>query len=121
MGETSSLHARGSVRPVPGGQSHPANPNARILADELQADAIGVLAGTLRPFIGRRDPLFDPYLRAPIGRVSHFLVPDVRTVSNYLTGNYRELYARGAPFLELEHEVSRPGGLSWRLYRIWIR
>lgn len=96
----------------------PANPEAKILADELQADAIAVLLGDLKPFVGTRHPRFDEYLRQPAGRVHYFLVPDVRVASNYLTGNYRELYARGAPFLQLEQEFSNPGSLPWRLYRV---
>lgn len=95
-----------------------AEPNTLILLDDQQANDLVLFSGKPKHFIGPNTSVFESYLREPVGKVTHFLVPSSALIgSDLIHQAYPRIYEEGAPFATLAREFNA-GGMSWRLYRI---
>lgn len=103
-------------------------PQAMVLLDDQQANDIILFSGHPDRFVVPNSSRFIEFLRDPVGKVTHLLVPDVVFAGSDLVAEfYPRVYEEGLPFSKLEREFlttdgqgrgGAAGALSWRLYRV---
>jgi 4-amino-4-deoxy-L-arabinose transferase-like glycosyltransferase len=97
-------------------------PNARILADERQADAIMLFDGNIGRYVMSRSPNYHAVVDDPVGQIDYILVCDsVSGSQNFIVERHPGVFQNGAPFLQLVREWTEQNPslpTHWRLYRV---